>query len=80
MANLTLSIDDAVLKRARIRALEQGTTVNALVRDYLERFADADRQGEILRGLVELAERVSGGTEGLRRSWQRAELYDRGPR
>ncbi|MDQ3932209.1 MAG: hypothetical protein M3252_05165 [Actinomycetota bacterium] len=52
------------LKHACIRALEQGTTVNALVRDFLERFADADRQGEILRGLVELAERVSGGPTG----------------
>lgn len=80
MANLTLSIDDEVLKRARIRALEQGTSVNALVREYLERFADADRQGEILRSLVELADRVSAGTEGLGRSWQRAELYDREPR
>ncbi len=80
MANLTLSIDDEVLKRARIKALEQGTTVNALVREYLERFADAYRQDEILRGLVELAERVSGGSEGRPRSWQRAELYDRGRR
>ena len=29
VANLTLSVDDEVLKRARMRALEQGTSVNA---------------------------------------------------
>ena len=34
MTNLTLAIDEQVLRRARIRALQRGTTVNALVRDY----------------------------------------------
>jgi len=38
MSNLTLTIDDDVLRRARIRALEQGTSVNALVREYLTDF------------------------------------------
>lgn len=38
MANLTISIDDEVLKRARLRALREGTSVDALLRDYLERF------------------------------------------
>jgi predicted HicB family RNase H-like nuclease len=36
VANLTLTIDDEVLKKARIHALERGTSVNALVREYLE--------------------------------------------
>ena len=35
MANLTITIDDELLRRARLRALEQGTSVNALLRDYL---------------------------------------------
>jgi tetratricopeptide (TPR) repeat protein len=41
MANLTIVIDDDVLRRARIRALEQGTSVNAILRGYLETFAAA---------------------------------------
>ncbi len=41
MANLTLAVDDQLLRRARLRALEQGTSVNALLRDYLETFAGA---------------------------------------
>ena len=39
MANLTLAIDEDVLRRARIRALEQGTSVNALLREYLDAYA-----------------------------------------
>ena len=39
MANLTLKIDEKLLRRARIRALEQGTTVNELVRNYLSQYA-----------------------------------------
>jgi hypothetical protein len=36
VANLTLSIDDDLLKAARQCALEQDTSVNSLVRDFLE--------------------------------------------
>ena len=39
MANLTITVDEQVLKRARIRALEDDTSVNALLRDYLEVYA-----------------------------------------
>jgi predicted HicB family RNase H-like nuclease len=39
MGNLTLTIDDDLLRRARIRALEQGTSVNSLVREYLRHVA-----------------------------------------
>jgi predicted HicB family RNase H-like nuclease len=31
MANLTITIDDEILRRARLRALEQETSVNSLV-------------------------------------------------
>lgn len=33
--NLTLAVDDDTLKRARIRALQENTSVNAVVREYL---------------------------------------------
>ena len=78
MANLTLSIDDDVLKRARLRALEQDTTVNALVRVYLERFALDGGQDEAIAGLLALAERTRSGSGPAGRSWTRDELYERG--
>lgn len=42
MANPNITIDDDLLRRARIRALEQGTSVNAILREYLTAFAGAD--------------------------------------
>ena len=43
MAKLTLVIDDDLLQRARRRALEQGTSVKAVVREMLANYADDDR-------------------------------------
>lgn len=77
MANLTLSVDDDVLRRARIRALEEGTSVNALVRDYLVRLAHDASQRTALEEFLAIAEasHASSGPEG--RQWTRDELYDR---
>ncbi|HET8928240.1 MAG TPA: hypothetical protein VFN24_10505 [Microbacterium sp.] len=76
MANLTIVIDDDLLKRARIRALEQGTSVNALLRSYLTSFADSGAEAAARREVAELA-RSSPATSGEDgRSWTRDELYD----
>lgn len=77
MSNLTLNIDDDVLRRARIRALERGTTVNSLVRSYLETFAGPEQGRRALDEIVEIAQQsnASSGPEG--RTWTRDELYER---
>ena len=76
VSNLTLAIDDETLKRARIRALEQGTSVNALVREYLEIYAGIDRGRGVLGDLVDLANSVDSGSAGSGRSWRRDDLYE----
>ena len=77
MANLTITIDERLLKRARMRALEDGTSVNALLRAYLERYAGSADAAEALGGFVRLARR-SAATSGPRgRTWTRDELHDR---
>ncbi|MDJ0952426.1 MAG: hypothetical protein QNJ81_01980 [Acidimicrobiia bacterium] len=76
MSNLTLAIDDEVLKRARIRALEQGTSVNAVVREYLEVYAGIDRERAVLGGLVDLARAVDSGGDRSGRTWVRDDLYE----
>ena len=43
MANLTLAIDEDLLRRARVRAAEQGTSVNAVVRQLIEGYSSSDR-------------------------------------
>lgn len=77
MANLTLKVDDDLLRRARIRALEQHTTVNALVRDYLENFAAESPADQAMTEFFALADsaRASSGSRG--HSWSREDLYDR---
>jgi plasmid stability protein len=77
MTNLTLTIDDDLLKRARIRALEQDTSVNALVRDYLEGLADQARPQDGIRAILELAERSRSGSGPQGRTWTRDELHER---
>jgi len=77
MTNLTLSIDEELLKRARIRALEQDTSVNALVRDYLEALAGQAKPRDGIRAVLKLSEdsRSGSGPEG--RTWTREGIYER---
>jgi hypothetical protein len=71
-----LSIDDDVLRRARIRALERGQSVNALVRAYLEEFAGGGPGAAGLQDFLALAERTGASSGPGRRSWSRGDLYD----
>ena len=75
MSNLTLAIDAAILKRARIRALEEGTSVNAVVRDYLEAYAAGSDQRLARARLLELSDRLQAGSGKHGRQWTREELY-----
>ena len=75
MANLTLSIDDDLLQRAREAALRERTSVNALVREYLERYVDArQRRFESLDVLDALAARSTSQSAS---AWTRDEVNTR---
>lgn len=77
MANLTITVDDLLLKRARIKALEEGTSVNALLREYLQAYTGTQQTQRALAGFAELAERSQAGSGGAGRTWTREQLYDR---
>jgi plasmid stability protein len=77
MANLTLVIDDEVLRRARIRALEQGTSVNAVVRQILEDYAGRSAAGAAMARFTARARDASAGSGPQGRRWTRDELHDR---
>lgn len=49
--NITLAVPDDVLRRAKIHAAEQGTSVSELVRQYLISLAGRDEEFARLRGL-----------------------------
>jgi plasmid stability protein len=77
MANLTLSIDGELLKRARVRALEQDTSVNSLVRDYLQAFVIGGPQRSGMDDFLAWAKTVHAGSGPEGRTWTRDELYER---
>jgi plasmid stability protein len=49
--NITVSVDDEVYRKARIRAAEAETSVSALVRDYLIQLAGRENSNARLRDL-----------------------------
>jgi plasmid stability protein len=77
MANLTVSIDNDLLKRARIRALERDTSVNALVRGYLENLAAESPRSPALEEFLGWARSVHASSGPGGRSWTRDELHER---
>tara|TARA_B110000438_G_scaffold287823_1_gene320574 strand:- start:958 stop:1182 length:225 start_codon:yes stop_codon:yes gene_type:complete len=62
MANLTLSINNDLLHRARVRAAEQGTSVNAVVRNLIEGYASSSRAEIARRRLVALSVSSTSGS------------------
>jgi hypothetical protein len=76
MKNITLAVNEDVLDRVRVIAAERKTTVNALVREYLEKIAsEEDRRAEARRRLRELMDK-SQARLGPDYKWNREELYE----
>ncbi len=75
MTNLTLTVDKDVLRRARIRALEAGTSVNALVRDYLIQLAGESEAASGVAGFLAAVRGKQASIGGA--SWSRDELHER---
>ena len=74
MANLTVVIEDAVLLRARKRALDQGTSVNALLRDYLQNYVGHQNRAAAMQRFIK---RATASKAGSRAAWTRDELHER---
>lgn len=63
MTNLTITVDDEVLKRARIRALERGESVNQFLAQQLSEYAGLDaeiaRKREAARRFIECSDKLA---------------------
>ncbi len=76
MKNVTLRVDEAKLLKARRIAAERSTSVNALIRDYLDDLiAHESRTEAARRELVDLCDKSDAWIGGS--SWTRDSLYDR---
>jgi plasmid stability protein len=75
MKNITLAMDEKVLRAVRRYAAEHDTTVNALVRDYLTGLVDfEDRAAKARAELVEMAKK-SKARLGPNWKWNREDIY-----
>jgi plasmid stability protein len=49
MKNITVSLDDDIYRRARIKAAERDTSVSAMVREFLIGVAEGESEAERLK-------------------------------
>ena len=73
--NVTLSVSNETLEKARRRAEAMGTSVNQLIREYLEQIAgNTDSESD-----VQEFERLSRESQGNSHGWRfnREELHER---
>jgi post-segregation antitoxin (ccd killing protein) len=76
MKNITLSVEEDVLERARKVAADRHTTINALVRNYLrELAAQRENLNEALKRMNRLADEA--GMEIGPVTWSRDDIHER---
>ena len=76
MKNVTLAVDETLLREARRIAADRSTTLNAMIREFLEDLAEREsKAGAARRRIVELCRSAQG--EVGPRGWSRDELHER---
>ena len=76
MVNLTIPMDERILERARSRASQQSTSLDALVRSYIESFASGEEsRDQAVKTLLDLSRKTESGSGGRR--WTRDEFHER---
>lgn len=78
MVNLTIALEEGLLEQAQKRALQQGTSLDEILRSYLESYVDKEqreRQERAVRSLLDLSSKARSGSGG--RKWTRDELHER---
>lgn len=75
MANLTITVDDELLRRARVRAAEQGTSVNSILREELIRFAGAKSAADPVSEFLSFARSRPSSSGSTGHEWSREQLH-----
>ena len=75
--NITLSVDDEIVKKVRKIAIDKNTTLTAMVRGYLTSVANGDvaSREELIQKLKSTFHAYSRNMGS--RAWKREDLYDR---
>ena len=72
--NITLSVDEQVVTEARRIASAQGTSLNQIIRDYLNQLTQRDDPGRTIAELDSLWSESAFRSSG---NWTRDELHER---
>ena len=76
MKNVTIALDEALLREARRVAADRGTTLNAMLREFLVELTERESEAvKARRRIVELCRRSRA--EVGPRTWSRDELHER---
>ena len=76
MSNITLSLEKEDIKQARVLALQQGSSLNAVVRQFIKDYI-ANNRGyqQVTERILQQANHTQFSSEG--KKWTRADLYER---
>ncbi|MFC4565832.1 DUF6364 family protein [Nocardiopsis mangrovi] len=75
--NLTIQLDEELVREAKVLAAEEGTSVSAMVaRDLRDRIAARSRRNQAMRAALESMNEAAGSGRQAPH-WTRGELYDR---
>ena len=72
--NLTIQLDEATIRHAKVVAAHRGLSLSSLVAQQLNELAEADQRYERARAVALGA--LAGATGGGAPIWRREELYD----
>ena len=77
MPNITLSVDDEIIKKVRKIAIDKNTTLTAMIREFLTTVAtrDAQTKREAVKMLQKSFKTIS--RDMGQRSWTREDLHER---
>ncbi len=76
MPNITLSVDEKIIKKVRKIAIEKNTTMTAMIREYLYRVARSD-QAAREEAAAQLESTIRKYSRDMSGTWTREELHER---
>ena len=77
MSNITLNVDDEIIKKVRKIAVDKNTTLTQMVREFLRSVAERD-EARKTQAIWELeASFLEMSRDMGKRTWRREDLYDR---
>ncbi len=77
MSNITLKVDDEIIRKVRKIAIDKDSTLTQMVREFLCTVAEGDRAVRTLAVYQLMKSFEELGRDMGRRDWSRGELYER---